>query len=501
MNMNANKACHYINGKLVCSAGGRIGKVYNPSTGEQIYEVDLASAQEADQAVKAASQAFEGWAKLTVTRRIEILHKFRQLLDQSRKELAEVICMENGKTYSDALAEIARSLEAVDFAYHAPHLLKGEYSMQVGGDIDVYSIRQPIGVVIGIGPFNFPVMGPISTTTFAMICGNTVVWKASEKVPKSSLYLADLWTKAGLPDGVLNVIQGDKEAVDALIRHPLTAGVHFVGSTRVAEYVYGEAAKQHKRVVAFGGGKNHMVIMPDADMDQSVNAFLGAAYGSASQRCMAVSVAVLVGEKTAKAFCEKLIPQVKTLKVGPWNSESDYGALISREAKENVERAIERAVEQGARVLVDGRGLKVPGHENGFYLGPTLLDQVTTDMDIYKEEVFGPVRVILQVDSMEQAIKLINEHEYGNGVCLFTRDGYTAKKFSEAVQIGMVGINVGIPVPVGYHNFGGWKRSKFGDGYGSGPENVRFFTKLKTISQRFPEPEFVSRADFDFPSN
>ncbi|MBU8879285.1 CoA-acylating methylmalonate-semialdehyde dehydrogenase [Bacillus sp. FJAT-29790] len=496
------KLYHFIGGEKTAGRSGRFGKVFKPSTGEITALCPYASVEEVNETVELAKRAFVGWAKTSVAKRVEIIHRFRSLLIEETDRLAEMIGLESGKTISDAKGEIGRGLESVDLAINAPHLLKGEYSVNVGGDINAFSIKQPLGVVAAISPFNFPFMVPVAMTTMAVVCGNAVILKPSERVPNSALFFSELWKKAGLPDGVWNVINGDKETVDAILSHPEIPAISFVGSTRVAEYIYEEGCRNHKRVAAFGGGKNHMIIMPDANLDHAVNAFLGAAYGAASQRCMAISAAVPIGEKTAEAFVAKLKSRVAELKVGAYNDESaDFGALITQESKENVERFIEESIQEGAQLCVDGRNPRVE-EENGFYLGATLLDHVTPNMRIYREEVFGPARIIIRVNSLDEAIELINEHEFGNGVTIFTQNGYAGRKFAEEIQVGMVGINVPIPIPVGYHNFGGWKRSKFGEGHMFGPDTARFFTKSKTISERWPE-SVVSENEvvFDFPSN
>lgn len=497
------KLYHFIGGEFKEGKGERFGKVYKPSTGEVLGLCPFATEAEVDETVEKAKSALNEWKKMPAPRRAEVFHRFRNMVVEQIDYLADLIGLESGKTISDAKGEISRGIESIDMAINAPHLLKGEYSVNVGGHINAYSMRQPLGVVAAISPFNFPFMVPAAMTAMALAVGNTVILKPSEKVPNTAMYMSELWKKAGIPDGVWSVINGDKLAVDRLLRHPDIAGVTFVGSTRVAEYVYEEANRHHKRVAAFGGGKNHMIIMPDADMDQAVNAFVGAGFGAASQRCMALSVAVPVGKKTAEIFTEKLKKRVEQLKVGMYNDKTvDFGALISKEAKENVLRSINESIEEGGRILVDGRNPKVD-HPNGFYLGPTLIDQVTLDMKIYREEVFGPARIIVRTNTLEEAIELINNHEYGNGVTIFTESGAAARKFTEDIEVGMVGVNVPIPIPVGYHNFAGWKRSRFGEGYMFGPENARFFTKLKTISERWFGTQKQENAEisFDFPSN
>ncbi|OCA92110.1 CoA-acylating methylmalonate-semialdehyde dehydrogenase [Pseudobacillus wudalianchiensis] len=496
------KLTHFIGGEMKPGTSERFGKVFKPSTGEVMALCPYASAEEVNETVEIAKKAFIGWRKTPVAQRVEIIHRFRSLLVEKTEELANLIGLESGKTISDAKGEISRGIESVDLAINAPHLLKGEYSVNVGGEINAYSIKQPLGVVAAISPFNFPFMVPVAMSTMAVACGNAVILKPSEKVPNSALFFSELWKQAGLPSGVWNVVNGDKEVVDALLKHPDVPAISFVGSTKVAQYIYEEGCRHHKRVAAFGGGKNHMIIMPDADLDHAVNSFLGAAYGAASQRCMAISAAVPVGEKTAEAFVAKLKKRVEELKVGAYNDEkADFGALISKESKETVTRFIEESIQEGARLCVDGRNPDVQNAE-GFYLGATLLDHVTPDMDIYREEVFGPARIVVRVDSLNEAIELINNHEYGNGVTIFTNNGYAARTFAEQIEVGMIGINVPIPIPVGYHNFGGWKRSKFGEGHMFGPDTARFFTKSKTISERWPENQVHDdKVNFDFPSN
>lgn len=500
--VDVKRLSHFINGQKVEGKSGRFGDVYNPSIGEKIAEVPLASAEEVSHVVELAKEGFKYWSTIPVTKRMEVLHKFRMLLVENTDKLAYTIGEENGKTIADAKGEILRAIESVDFALGAPHLLKGEHSVNVGGDINSYSMHKPLGVVTCISPFNFPVMVPVAMSTMAVAVGNAVILKPSEKVPFSALLLSELWAEAGLPAGVWSVVNGDKEAVDALLTHKDVMAVSFVGSTKVAEAVYEKGTKHHKRVVAFGGGKNNMIIMPDADIDTAVNAFLGAAYGAASQRCMAISTAIPVGEKTAEAFVTKLKEKVNELKIGKFDDmDADFGPLISAESKASVVKAINEAIEEGAVLAVDGRNPKVET-EAGFYLAATLLDHVTPSMKIYKEEVFGPARIVVRVNSLEEAIELINDHEYGNGVTIFTDSGKAARTFTEGIEVGMVGVNVPIPIPVGYHNFGGWKRSKFGEGQMFGPDTVRFFTKRKTVQERWFDTSYnESKTDFNFPSS
>lgn len=493
---------HYINGEKVEGKNGKFGYVYSPSTGQKIATVPYASAEEVDEAVQLAKVAASKWADTSVGKRVEVLFKFRQLLVEHTDELAQLIGKENGKTISDAKGEIGRGIESVDFAIGAPQILKGEYSVNVGGEINAYSMKQPLGVVTCIAPFNFPVMVPVAMSTMAVAVGNAVILKPSEKVPCSALFISELWEKAGLPAGVWNVVNGDKDTVNAIITHKDIQAISFVGSTKVAEHIYETGTKHHKRVNAFGGGKNHMVIMPDADIDRAVDSFLGAAYGAASQRCMAISVAMPVGKKTAEVFTAKLKEKVEQLKAGSYDDETaDFGALISAEAKQIVLNAIDEAVKEGANIVVDGRNPDVENAE-GFYLGATLLDNVTPDMNVYKEEVFGPVRVIVMVDSINEAIQLINDHLFGNGVAVFTNSGRDARKFTQEIEVGMVGVNVPIPIPVGYYHFGGWKASRFGEGQMFGPDTARFFTKTKTISERWFDQSYSDdETNFDFPSS
>lgn len=493
---------HFVNGEKVDGKSGRFGAVYNPSLGQKIAEVPLATREEVNDVVALAKEGYQKWSELSVAKRMEVLHRFRHLLIENIDPLAKIIGRENGKTIDDAKGEITRAVESVDFALGAPHLLKGEHSVNVGGDINAYSMKKPLGVVTCIAPFNFPIMVPVAMSTMAIAVGNAMILKPSEKVPLSALRLSEIWAEAGLPAGVWNVVNGDKEAVDALLEHKDVKAVSFVGSTPVAEAIYEKGTKHHKRVQAFGGGKNNMIIMPDADIESVVNSFIGAAYGAASQRCMAISNAIPVGEKTAEAFVAKLTEKVQALKVGTYDDqEADFGALISAEAKKHVLQAIDEAVEEGAILAADGRE-PIVKHKEGFYLGATLLDHVTPEMKIYKQEVFGPARNVIRVETLEEAIELINEHEFGNGVTIFTDSGSAARKFTESIEVGMVGVNVPIPIPVGYHNFGGWKRSSFGEGQMFGPDLVRFFTKRKTISERWFDTEYnKDQTDFSFPSH
>ena len=478
---------HFIGGKRVAGKSGRTSDVFNPATGEIQAKLPLASAAEVDAAVKEALAAFPGWANTPAPKRATVLFKMRELTIANMDALAEAIGREHGKTLADAKGEIQRGLDVLEFGVGAPHLMKGEYSPNVGGSIDTYSIREPLGVVGGITPFNFPVMIPLWMGVMAVACGNAFVNKPSERDPSAPLILADLWKEAGLPDGVWNVVNGDKEAVDALLQHPDVPAISFVGSTPVGEYIYRQGTSHNKRVQAFCGAKNHMVIMPDANMDQAADALLGAGYGSAGERCMAISVAVPVGDAAAEAIIERLTPRVRSLKIGPYNdAEADMGPLITAQAKQRVEGLIDQGVKEGAKLVVDGRGAALQGYENGYFVGGTLFDDVSPEMSIYKEEIFGPVLSVVRSKSFDDAVKLVNANEYGNGVAIYTQDGDAARSFSNSVDVGMIGINLPIPVPMAFHNFGGSKRSKFGDTQMYGPESIRFFTKVKTMSARWP---------------
>ena len=491
---------HYVNGARIEGTSGRFGNVYNPATGEVAARVPLASADETAQAIAAANAAFPAWRDTPPLRRAAVLFRFKELLDLHADEIAQLIADEHGKVLNDARGSLTRGIEVVEFACGAPHLLKGTFSENVGSDVDSHSVRQPLGVCAGITPFNFPAMVPMWMFPMAIACGNTFVLKTSERVPSTALRLAELFSEAGLPPGVLNVVNGDKEAVDTLLTHPDVAAVSFVGSTAVAEYVYQTGTHHGKRVQALGGAKNHMVVMPDADLDQAADALMGAAYGSAGERCMAISVAVAVGDDTADALIGRLAPRVTALKVGAATDPSaEMGPLVTRAHWERVKGYVDLGVEEGATLVVDGRDVSVDGHPNGFYLGGCLFDQVTADMRIYREEIFGPVLVLVRVPDFESALALVNEHEYGNGTAIFTRDGDTARTFSSRVQVGMVGVNVPIPVPMAFHSFGGWKRSLFGDVHMHGMEGVHFYTRLKTITSRWPTG-IRAGADFHMPT-
>ncbi|MEN3031405.1 CoA-acylating methylmalonate-semialdehyde dehydrogenase [Chromobacterium amazonense] len=491
---------HLIHGEA-CDGGSRRAPVFNPSTGEAIAEVQLADAATVAQAVAAAQAAFPAWRDTPPAKRAQVLFRFKQLLEQHEAEIVPLISREHGKTLEDAAGELKRGIENVEYACAAPELLKGEYSRNAGPAIDAWSDFQPLGVVAGITPFNFPAMVPLWMYPLAIACGNTFVLKPSERDPSSTLLIARLLHEAGLPRGVLNVVHGDKEAVDALLAAPEVKAVSFVGSTPIAEYIYAEGSRRGKRVQALGGAKNHAVVLPDADLDNAASALMGAAYGSCGERCMAISVAVCVGDQAADALIAKLTPQIKALKVGPGTSPGlDMGPLVTRSHLDKVSGYIADGVAAGAELVVDGRGITVPGHEGGFFLGGCLFDRVTPQMRIYQEEIFGPVLCVVRVDSLEEAIALINAHEYGNGTCIFTRDGEAARLFADTVEVGMVGINVPLPVPVAYHSFGGWKRSLFGDLHAYGPDGVRFYTRRKAVTQRWPQRASHEASQFAFPS-
>jgi malonate-semialdehyde dehydrogenase (acetylating)/methylmalonate-semialdehyde dehydrogenase len=478
---------HFIGGKHVKGTSGRFTDAYQPMTGEVISKVPLASKAELRAAVENARAAQPAWAATNPQRRARVLMRFLELAARDNTKLADVLAREHGKTVADAKGDIQRGIEVVEFALGIPHLLKGEYTEGAGPGIDIYSMRQPLGVVAGITPFNFPAMIPLWKAAPAIACGNAFILKPSERDPSVPLMLAELFLEAGLPAGILNVVNGDKEAVDAILDDPDIKAIGFVGSTPIAEYVYARGCSNGKRVQCFGGAKNHMVVMPDADMNQAVDALIGAGYGSAGERCMAVSVAVPVGKGTADALMEKLVPRVESLKIGlSTDSSADYGPLVTRQALERVRNYVEIGLQEGAKLVVDGRGYKMQGYEDGFYMGGCLFDHVTPKMRIYKEEIFGPVLSVVRAEDYDEALRLVNEHEYGNGVAIFTRDGDAARDFAAKCEIGMVGVNVPIPVPLAYYTFGGWKRSVFGDLNQHGPDSVRFYTKTKTVTSRWP---------------
>jgi malonate-semialdehyde dehydrogenase (acetylating)/methylmalonate-semialdehyde dehydrogenase len=484
---DAADVAHFIDGRPAAGAGDRTQAVFNPATGAEARRVRLAAAQDVDAAVAAAKRAFPAWADTPPIRRARVMLKFLELLNQRKDELAAVITAEHGKVFSDAQGEVSRGIDIVEFACGIPQLLKGDYTDQVSTGIDNWTMRQPLGVVAGITPFNFPVMVPCWMFPVAIAAGNAFVLKPSERDPSASLLIARLLQEAGLPDGVFNVVQGDKAAVDALLEHPDVKAVSFVGSTPIANYIYETGARHGKRVQALGGAKNHMVVMPDSDIDQAVDALVGAGYGSAGERCMAISVAVLVGDAADKVI-PKLAERARTLVVkNGMEPDAEMGPVVTRQALERIEGYIATGVEEGAELVVDGRGLKVAGHEGGFFTGGTLFDHVTPEMRIYREEIFGPVLACVRVPDFAAAVELVNDHEFGNGVACYTRDGHVAREFARRIEVGMVGINVPIPVPMAWHGFGGWKRSLFGDMHAYGEEGVRFYTRQKSVMQRWPE--------------
>ncbi|MEM9709844.1 MAG: CoA-acylating methylmalonate-semialdehyde dehydrogenase [Pseudomonadota bacterium] len=479
---------HFIDGQSVKGASGRFADVFNPATGEVQAKVPLASKAELDGAVAGAAAAQVAWGATNPQRRARVMMEFVRLLHRDMEALAEALSREHGKTLPDAKGDIQRGLEVVEFCIGAPHLLKGEFTDSAGPGIDMYSMRQPLGVVAGITPFNFPAMIPMWKFAPAIACGNAFILKPSERDPSVPLMLGALMKEAGLPDGILQVVNGDKEAVDAILDHDGISGIGFVGSTPIAQYIYSRGTAAGKRVQCFGGAKNHMIVMPDADMDQAADALVGAGYGAAGERCMAISVAVPVGEETADRLVEKLVPRIEKLKVGPYTAgtDVDYGPLVTAAAKARVLGYVEKGVEEGADLVVDGRGFALQGYEDGFFVGPHLFDRVTKDMAIYREEIFGPVLSQVRTASYEDALAHAMDHEYGNGTAIFTRDGDTARDFANRINIGMVGINVPIPVPLAYHTFGGWKKSGFGDLNQHGPDAFRFYTRTKTVTSRWP---------------
>ncbi|MDP2570702.1 CoA-acylating methylmalonate-semialdehyde dehydrogenase [Vibrio penaeicida] len=492
---------NFINGQRVESQTDRFGKVYNPATGQQTKQVVLSLASEVEEAIEAAANAFPMWSKTPSLRRARVMFKFKVLLEENSHTLAELISNEHGKVFSDAMGELTRGLEVVEFACGIPHLQKGESSANVGSGVDSHSIMQPLGVCAGITPFNFPAMVPMWMFPIAIATGNTFVLKPSEKDPSLALMLAELLKQAGLPDGVFNVVNGDKEAVDVLLTHPSVQAVSFVGSTPIAEYIYSTASAHGKRCQALGGAKNHCILMPDADMDMATSAILGAGFGAAGERCMALSVVVAVGDDTANALIEGLASKIAAMRVGPGlvdGKENDMGPVISAEHRQKIIGYIDSGEEQGAELTIDGRSCSVEGHESGFFVGPTLFDHVTPDMTIYQEEIFGPVLSVVRVPDYQTALQLINAHEYGNGTAIFTRDGETARQFSEDVLAGMVGVNVPIPVPMAFHSFGGWKRSIFGPLNVHGNDGVRFYTRMKTVTTRWPTSVRLEKHKSDF---
>ena len=491
---------HLINGEMITNTE-RTQDVFNPATGEATKQVALASKQTVEQAISAAQEAFPAWRNIPPIKRARVMFRFRELLEQNSDKICKLIGEEHGKISHDAAGELQRGIENVEYACGAPELLKGEHSRNVGPNIDSWSEFQPLGVVAGITPFNFPAMVPMWMFPLAIVCGNTFVLKPSERDPSSTLFIAQLLKEAGLPDGVMNVVNGDKEAVDTLLSDQRIKAVSFVGSTPIAEYIYTTANANGKRCQALGGAKNHAIVMPDADMDNTVNQLLGAAFGSSGERCMALSVAVTVGDEAGDALVAKMTEGMKGLSVGEHtNANNDFGPVITKAHQEKVNGFIASAAEQGATLVVDGRNPTVAGFENGYFVGATLIDHVTSDMASYQAEIFGPVLQVVRVKTMQEAMQLINDHEYGNGTCIFTRDGEAARYFSDNIQVGMVGINVPLPVPVSYHSFGGWKRSLFGDLHAYGPDGIRFYTKRKTITQRWPSSGVREGVSFAFPS-
>ena len=490
---------HFVNGKIFEGESKKTSDVYNPATGEVSAKVTLATKKDVDSVVDSAHKAFGAWSNTPPLQRARVLFKFKELIEKNYDELTKTVVTEHGKVYNDAKGSITRGLEVVEFACGIPHLLKGEFTENVGRDVDSWSLRQPLGVCAGITPFNFPAMVPMWMFPISIACGNTFVLKPSEKDPSCPLMLAQLFKEAGLPDGVFNVVNGDKEAVDALLENKKVSAISFVGSTPIAKYIYENAAKNEKRVQALGGAKNHAVIMPDSDLDQAVSGLMGAAYGSAGERCMAQSVAVAVGD-IGDELVKRLAKQVEVLKVGPgMDEQSEMGPLVTKEHLEKVKSYVDIGIKEGAKLVVDGRNLKLQGYEKGFFMDGCLFDHVTDKMRIYKEEIFGPVLSVVRVKDFESAVKLINDHEYGNGVSLFTRDGDSARAFVNRIQVGMVGINIPIPVPMAFHSFGGWKRSLFGDQHMHGMEGVRFYTKLKTVTSRWPSG-IRSNSEFIMPT-
>ena len=487
---------HFIDGKKYSGNSKRLSSIYNPATGEETAKVHLGSSEDLHKAVESSKSAFLDWSSTPPLQRARVLFKFKELIEKNADELTKIIVSEHGKVYEDAKGSLTRGLEVVEYACGIPQMLKGEFTENVGKNVDSWSLRQPLGICAGITPFNFPAMVPMWMFPMAIACGNTFILKPSEKDPSCAMRLAEIFKEAGLPDGVFNIVNGDKEVVDSIIKNKNIAAVSFVGSTPIAKYIYENCAKNEKRVQALGGAKNHCVVMPDCDLEQAVNGLMGAAYGSAGERCMAQSVAVSVGG-ISDQLIKKLKMKVEKLKVGPgMDKTSEMGPLVTKEHLKKVKEYVDIGVKEGADLVVDGRNLKLQGYENGYYMGGCLFDNVKKDMRIYKEEIFGPVLSVVRAKNFEEALELVNDHEFGNGVSIFTRDGDVGRTFSSKAQIGMVGINIPIPVPMAFHSFGGWKRSLFGDQHMHGPEGVRFYTKLKTITSRWPDgfksnPEFV----------
>jgi malonate-semialdehyde dehydrogenase (acetylating)/methylmalonate-semialdehyde dehydrogenase len=492
---------HFIDGRRHAGRGDSLPS-YNPATGEVIGAVAMATPAEVSAAVKVAAEAFHGWSQTLPLKRARVMFRFKELIERDMDKLAAVITREHGKVFSDAKGELMRGLEVVEYACGIPELLKGEYTEQIGSDIDAWTMRQPLGVCAGITPFNFPAMVPMWMFPMALACGNSFVLKPSERDPSASLMLAELLKEAGLPDGVFNVVQGDKTAVDALLDHPGIRAVSFVGSTPIAEYIYARGTAAGKRVQALGGAKNHMIVMPDADIEKAADALIGAGYGAAGERCMAISVAVAVGDATADQLVARLTPKVQALRVGNgMHAQVDMGPVITAQHRDKITGYIEDGLAAGAQLAVDGRGHRVSGCEQGFFLGGSLFDHVRPDMRIYREEIFGPVLCVVRVPDFGAALKLVNDHEFGNGTAIFTRDGHVAREFAHRVQVGMIGINVPIPVPMAFHSFGGWKRSLFGDHHAHGPEGVRFYTRQKAVTQRWLASEDSRGPEFAMPTH
>jgi malonate-semialdehyde dehydrogenase (acetylating)/methylmalonate-semialdehyde dehydrogenase len=493
---------HLINGQNVSGSGDRHQDVFNPATGEVTKQVALASKATVEEAITAAEAAFPAWRNTSPQKRIQVMFKLKYLLEQNADKICKLITDEHGKVYNDAMGELVRAIENVEFACGAPELLKGEHSKNVGTSVDSWSEFQALGVTAGITPFNFPAMVPFWMWPLAVVAGNTFILKPSERTPSAALYMSQLAQEAGLPPGVLNVVNGDKEAVDTLLHDPRVQAVSFVGSTPVAEYIYSTGTANGKRVQALGGAKNHAIVMPDADLDNAVSALMGAAYGSCGERCMAIPVVVAVGDEVGDAVVEKLKAELNVMKVGPGSdNNNDMGPLITRQHFDKVKGYVDLGITEGADLVVDGRNFVVQGYENGYFLGGCLFDNVTPDMKIYQDEIFGPVLAVVRVKTQQEAMDLIDAHEYGNGTCIFTRDGESARYFTDNIKVGMVGVNVPLPVPVAYHSFGGWKRSLFGDLSAYGPDGVRFYTRRKTITQRWPSASMREGSTFSFPSN
>ena len=496
------RVAHLINGKNVYGDDDRYQDVYNPATGEVSKQVALAGKATVEEAIAAAEAAFPAWRATSPAKRAQVMFRLKVLLEEHSETICNLITDEHGKVHHDAMGELTRAIENVEFACGAPQLLKGEHSKNVGTNVDSWNEFQPLGVVAGITPFNFPAMVPFWMWPLAVVCGNTFVLKPSEKTPSASLYMANLALEAGLPPGVLNIVNGDKVAVDTLLHDPRVQAVSFVGSTPIAEYIYTTATANGKRVQALGGAKNHAILMPDADLDNAVSAIMGAAYGSCGERCMALPLVVAVGDEVGDAVVEKLQAALAKMNIGPGrDNNNDMGPLVTRDHFEKVKGYVDLGVEEGATLAVDGRDMVIEGYENGYFLGGCLFDHVTPEMKIYKDEIFGPVLGIVRVETQQEAMELINDHEYGNGTCIFTRDGESARYFTDNIKVGMVGVNVPLPVPVAYHSFGGWKRSLFGDLFMYGPDGVRFWTRRKTITQRWPSSKTREGAKFSFPSN